>query len=164
MSQLSTRIGPWISVLVSIMILTVACSRSDIGSEEGRSASSATWSVEFSVSGGFAGVRQRLEVYQNGRVISVDEKLKKSVTSNLDQQDFAEMQKLVEWRTATLSSSPEKSRDSNCYDCYNYTVVSTLNGKRISRQYGGLNIARNNERKLIQLLSKVLHEQLSSRK
>jgi len=146
------------------MILTVACSRADVGSENQRSASSATWSVEFSVSGGFAGVRQRLEVYQNGRVISVDEKLKKSVTSNLDQQDFAEMQKLVEWRTATLSSSPEKSRDFNCYDCYNYTVVSTLNGKKISRQYGGLSIARNNERKLIQLLSKVLHEQLSSRK
>lgn len=164
MSQSSTRIRPWISVLVSIMILTVACSRADVGSEDGRSASSTIWSVEFSVSGGFAGVRQRLEVYQNGRVISVDEKLKKSVTSNLDQQDFAEMQKLVEWRTATLSSSSEKSRNFNCYDCYNYIVVSTLNGKKISRQYGELNFAMNNERKLIQLLSKVLREQLSKGK
>jgi len=146
------------------MLLTVACSRADPGSDDGRSALSTTWSVEFSVSGGFAGVRQHLEVYQNGRVTGVDEKLKKSVTGNLDQQDFAEMQKLVEWRTVTLSSAQEKSRDLNCYDCYNYSVVSTLNGRKISRQYGGLNITENNERKLIQLLSKVLREQLSNSK
>ncbi|MDX5151287.1 MAG: hypothetical protein R3188_02335 [Acidiferrobacterales bacterium] len=161
MKRTINGIGRRISFLVSITILIIACSKVENGSVDAGLDSVATWSVQLSVSGGFAGVRQQLEVNQNGRVIAVDEKFDKTITSILGSEDFTQIRKLVEWRTSTLSSSPEKLRGADCIDCFIYTLVSTLDGKKVSKQYGGLNLVDEHERQLIRILSKVLHEQLN---
>lgn len=152
--------GRRVSFLVTIVILFVACTKVESESVDAGLNSSAAWSVQFSISGGFAGVRQHLEVYQNGRLIAVDEKLDKKVTGELATKDVAEIQKLVKWRTGNLSPLPEKSRGSGCFDCFVYTVVSTLDGKKISKNYTGLNLVAENEKQLVSVLSKVLHDQL----
>lgn len=163
MSKSTTGIVRGIGLLVSIFIFIVACSRMNNGSGADKGPdSSPTWSVQLSISGGFAGVRQHLEVNQDGRVVAVDEKLGKKVNGKLRPQDLTKIQKLVEWRTATLSSLPEKPRRSGCFDCFVYKVSSTWDGKKIDKQYSGLNLVNDNERQLIQDLSRVLRDQLGS--
>ena len=159
-----TGIGRSIGFLVSLSILMVACSEVDSGNTSAGLNSSLAWAVQFSVSGGFAGVRQRLEINQDGRVIAVDEKIDKTVIGKLGSQDFKQIQKLVVWRTATLSSSPEKPGGTDCFDCFIYTIESKLDGKKISKIYSGLNFVEENERHMIQVLSRVLREALNKTK
>jgi len=152
------------SLLVSIILLTFACSKAGIRGTGAGPALSTTWSVQLSVSGGLAGVRKFVEVNQNGRVIAVDEKLDITVSGKLSLQDLWQIQRLVERRNGTRTVEPGASRGSGCFDCFIYTLVSILHGQKISKQYNGLNLENENERQLIQVLSKILDGQLNNNK
>lgn len=112
-----------------------------------------TWSVSLDISGGFAGLMQRIRVDHSGSAVYSD--LKRN-TESARQLSPTELQACTAALKA-LSPADAKTvnRFSKCRDCYLYNLVATDNNKTIRITTDDTGLQDSGAKELIQMLTKL---------
>lgn len=84
------------------------------------------WSVKMTLSGGFAGVMQSIEVDANGNYTVKDERSASVNQGKLPAEELSKLEELV----AALEITAPQSR-STCADCFLYAIEVQSNGKKM---------------------------------
>jgi hypothetical protein len=152
-----------VRAILSVLVATTLLA--GWGSLHSRAAAAQTaahdsWAVTLHVTGGFAGVRQQLEVDHTGQVKAVDEKLGRTSTGRMKASQLQELGGLVLSALADNNSSTAK-RKSACADCYSYVLVLTGQGRTITRNYDNLTIIDSGDYGLVHELLSLMRQHLS---
>lgn len=116
--------------------------------------------VEFTLRGGFAGLRQRLAIDDNGWISAQDEKRGKTVRAHLDPARLASIR--AAFMNIDAEAAAVKSlRDTRCRDCFHYTIQATIDGKRYRNGASSTTLSDSPYGDLIKSLSQILRETLS---
>jgi hypothetical protein len=148
-----------VATLLSAAFLIAACGTTKVQDAAADMGTTTSWSVRLAVSGGFAGVRQQIEVDQDGRLSLDDEKLKKHVDGQLKPPELKKLASLV--RSSFAAPPAGKSGRSKCFDCFDYTLTLKADGQTIQRRYDNLSIVGSSDYRLVHMLSSTMARQLS---
>lgn len=117
--------------------------------------------IEFSMSGGFAGIRQGLTVDDTGQTITNDEKRGLSIRGQLDAVRLAELRtafKAIDVEDGTMT----QRSGSRCADCFQYTIEATIGGRHHRAAMNSTSIHKSPYGDIVKILSQILREMLSS--
>jgi len=117
--------------------------------------------VEFYMSGGFAGIRQSLIVDDNGLIIVQDDKRGKLVRGQLDPVRQAEIRAAF-MKIDTEAGTMTQRLDALCADCFQYTIKSTVGGKRHQVVVNSAVFQDSPYHEIVKALVQILRETLSS--
>lgn len=114
--------------------------------------------VRFSLSGGFAGIRQHLTIDDTGRIQVRDERRGKTVHGQLDPARLAAI------RAAFMNIDPEAGpvktpMDTRCRDCLYCSIQATVDGRH-HRASAATTFSHSPYGELAASLSRILHETL----
>lgn len=116
--------------------------------------------VEFSVSGGFAGIRQSLTVDGTGLIVARDDKRGKVVRGQLDPARLAEIW-AVFMKINPEAGATTQRLDARCKDCFQYTIMSTAGGRRHRASVSSAALSASPYGEVVKSLSQILRETLS---
>jgi hypothetical protein len=151
-----------VATLLSAAFLIAACGTTKVQDAAADTGTTTSWSVRLAVSGGFAGVRQQIEVDQDGRLSVDDEKRKKHIDGQLKAPDLEKLDTLVK---AALATPPAgKSGRSKCFDCFDYTLTLKADGQTIQRRYDNMSVVGSSDYRLVHMLSSTMARKLSPEK
>jgi hypothetical protein len=100
------------------------------GTNQASQAAPSDWKLEFTRSGGFAGLRQKLWLSSNGELRAVDERKSIEVSRRAL---LSEVEKAGELMAKACPFEP-KPQAEECRDCFNYNLDVELDGQKYSMQ------------------------------
>ena len=116
--------------------------------------------VEYSMSGGFAGIRQSLTIQDTGQIEAHDEKYGKVVRGQLDAARLARLRAtLIKISANSETTSPRLG--TGCTDCYQHTVKATFGDRRFQVYMNSMALQASPNGELVRTLSLILREVLS---
>lgn len=91
-----------------------------------------TWAIDFDISGGFAGIRQKLSITSSGTMVAIDNKQGRRVERLLQPAQLTELDKLLTRIESTPITEDQTRISSQCADCVKYLIKANINNKRYS--------------------------------
>ena len=112
------------------------------------------WKIEFTLSGGIAGLSRSLTISNSGNAIVQDLKKREIHESSLS---IDEIEKIAELLAKACPFENERS-DISCADCLSYKLFISMNGGQYSLDINDLNIPENTTPIIIYLRSYVTNQ------
>jgi hypothetical protein len=154
-------------MLVVLMMAFAACSAgagngpnspSGVTSESGGNQTT-MWRIQFTQSGGFAGMQRELAVTSAGEATAKDLRRNREVKVRLDDGEVTRLRTL-------LAQAPESAAasglGSQCRDCFEYAVDATVDGQRIAARVVDTQLDASGFRPLVNALVDILTRTLAS--
>jgi hypothetical protein len=116
-----------------------------------------TWTVKFTLSGGFAGLNREMELSSSGRLDVTDQKRNKQVTFQLTGEDIKKIQGLI----ATAVRFPQVNELPACADCYLYGLSIQMTVMDFSASLNDINLSKSGLAPLINGLKDLQERALS---
>jgi hypothetical protein len=147
---------------VGLVVLLACCTLGACKTVEAVTPLQATLSgqVEFSVSGGFAGIRQSLTVDGTGLIVARDDRRGKVARGQLDPVRLAEIWAVFMKINPEAGATTQRS-DARCMDCFQYTIMSTAGGRRHRASVSSAALSALPYGEVVKSLSQILRETLS---
>jgi len=117
--------------------------------------------VEFYLSGGFAGIRQSLEIDDSGTIVVQDKKRGNIVRGQLESVRLADLRAAF-MKIDVEPGSTSRQLGTRCADCYQYTINATVGGKHHHVAVNSAVLQTSPYGEIVQSLAQILHETLSS--
>ena len=117
----------------------------------GQAASTEGWQLSFQLSGGFAGVDQRLELASTGSLTARDRRRDMAVAAKISSDDVARIGALI----ADLKAVPAAGR-STCPDCLTYDLEIRTGGKSLVFRLNDGSLPNSGLEPLVQTLRSLL--------
>lgn len=117
----------------------------------------ASWSVQFSMSGGFAGLQRSVELSSTGQMTVIDRKEGRQVTVQIPE---AEMEAISSW-VLQAQPVPPPARLPACRDCFEYEVTIHRGGEALSFWYDDATLEGAELAPLINTLARLQDQALS---
>ena len=116
------------------------------------------WQIKFTMSGGFAGLRRSIELFNSGQMIATDQKTNKQINVQVPE---AEMEKISFWVIHAQPALPVPRR-SNCKDCFEYEMtIYREGGEILSFWFNDITLEKNELAPLINTLAHLQEKALS---
>lgn len=121
-----------------------------------------TWSLQYEVSGGIAGLRRQLTLNSDTQLIAIDEKRNKRITQQATQEQITNLTTLLKSLKIPAASVAPSRLNSHCADCFQYRLTLTLNDQQQTINLDDSQLQQDSKyAKLINLLSSILNQTLS---
>ena len=114
------------------------------------------WTIEFVVSGGFAGIEHRLEIDSTGAYQAQDAQTGTKVEGSLPAETMA----LLEAQLPALCGVGEAGRPPACADCFQYALEVTSGGATYSIVLNDVSLSQSTAAPLVGTLLQILNEAL----
>lgn len=147
---------------VGLVVLLACCTLGACKTVETVTPLQATLSgqVEFSVSGGFAGIRQSLTVDSTGLIVARDDRRGKVARGQLDPARLAEIWEVLMSVNAEAGATTQRL-DARCVDCFQYTIMSTTGGRRHRANVSSTALSASPYGEVVKSLSQILRDTIS---
>lgn len=142
-------------ILVSSSFLVWACQAIEVSNRE-------IWGgeVKFEASGGFAGIRQSLDIRHDGTFVARDEKLKKEVRGLLDTTTLNEL--VTAFRSSDTKEKINKPGSiKRCADCLQYSIRASVDNRDYQVNINSVSAGTSEYDQVVRFLSKTLRESLT---
>lgn len=116
----------------------------------------APWSVELVISGGFAGIEQKLEVESSGAHEAEDLQSGAKVEGTLSAETTAQ----VEQGLSGICQAQAPGRPPACADCFQYSIEVSVGGVTYQAVYNDLSLPESSVAPLVETLTVILNEAL----
>ena len=112
---------------------------------------SADWTIQFSYSGGIAGMNRKLEINSSGQGTVTDERTGKTAKIQLTTGQLSQLRKF-----ATESVYQPATKPSACADCFVYTIqIESGSGKPFAAQVDDVNLESSGLASLVEFMRSV---------
>ncbi len=128
------------------------------GSPTSECAVGETWTVGLSVTGGFAGVDQHLDLDQTGAYTAADLRQDRNVEGFLPPETVADVAELL----PTVCDATGSERLPPCADCFTYSLEVLLNQSRYSFVANDVSLSESPAAELTGLMNQLLSSALES--
>lgn len=157
-----TNSGKFVTFIFMLSMISFACTSPAANnsiSTERDNETSRTWMIEYSISGGFAGINRQLALSSNGLMTVTDEKIKKHIEHKVSQEQLKEISNILEQLDF---SAHDKSPSilSKCADCFRYSLSIKKDDKKGGIVLDDLSLQGSKYIQLIRLLSSLMDESL----
>ncbi len=113
-------------IIASMFLLLAACGGNQpIDSQKETGVSAEPWQISMHISGGFAGIAQRIELHHDGTAVVEDEKRNRSEKIMLQADELEQLSALL---AHVPKSGADVSKNVRCCDYFQYTLESTRGG------------------------------------
>lgn len=122
------------SLLLLTLVALTACSLGEPAASRGQddnlvAASVRSWTVDYTLSGGFAGLMQRLSVTSGGKLVAVDNRSGRQVEKTLAHPLLQELDALLLQLESAPAAQSRPAIASRCADCIEYRLQAAINGE-----------------------------------
>lgn len=121
--------------------------------------SQGNWNVKLTQSGGIMGLQRNLTVTSDGKVVAVDERTNRTVTSQLTQEELGRLNV----RLDGAAFPPAASQQSVCADCFSYDLEVRSGGETYKAQLDDITLTDSDLEPLIAFLRSLLDRSFSSK-
>jgi hypothetical protein len=149
-------------LFISFIILSImSASCASAGTNSSHSAErQEKWIIEYTISGGFAGIRRQLIINSSGYLTATDQKLKKDERQQISQNQLAEIINILEHLNYSLHTENASKLSGRCADCFIYTLSITAGDRKGKITLNDLSLQGSKYNELIRLLSTMLEQAL----
>ena len=120
------------------------------------------WVIEYTISGGFAGIRRQLTINSSGHLTATDQKLRKNIEQQISQKQLAEIVNILVQYNFSLRNDSISKLSNRCADCFVYTLNLTEDGSKGKITVNDLSLKDSKYIALINLLSTMLDQALKN--
>jgi hypothetical protein len=118
------------------------------------------WQIEFTFSGGIAGLRRIVELSDTGQLTVTDQKINRRVAAHVSETELSEIATLV----ANAQSVTPSGRLPNCRDCFEYGLGISMDGQRFLFKVNDMSLTESGLESLIKALVRLQDKALSGQK
>lgn len=161
LSMLHKRTGNagFVIFLIIPLIVSVSCASAKANSSP-LAEKQKKWVIEYTISGGFAGIRRQLAINSSGHLTASDQKLRKNIEQQISQKQLAEIVNILVQYNFSLSNDNISKLSNRCADCFVYTLNLTADGSKGKITVNDLSLKDSKYIALINLLSTMLEQAL----
>ncbi len=145
---------------IILSIMPASCTTAGTNSSQKAEGKKLSWTIEYSISGGFAGIRRQLIINSSGHLTAKDQKLKKDVGQQISQKQLAEIINILEQLNYSLDMENASKLSGRCADCFIYTLSITADDRKEKITLNDLSLQGSKHSELIRLLSTMLDQAL----
>lgn len=121
-----------------------------------------SWSLQYQLSGGIAGLRRQLTLNSDNQLFAIDEKRNKRIRQQASPEQITNVTTLLENLKLPAASVAPFRLNNRCADCFQYRLALTFNNQQQTINLDDSQLQQNPEyAKLISLLSSILNQTLS---
>lgn len=154
--------GKFVTFILIISIISFACTspaaNSSISTERDNEKSRA-WMIEYSISGGFAGINRQLALSSSGLMTVTNEKIKKHIEYKASPEQLTEITNILE-QLDFSANDKSPSILSKCADCFRYSLSIKKDDKKGGVVLDDISLQGSKYIQLIRLLSSLMDEAL----
>lgn len=119
----------------------LACnSGQHISAAETAASAGHTWSIELQLSGGFAGIEQRILLDNTGRLTSINKKSGKQLGARADTSLMTYADEWIKTRSMATTTQSVPNLPIGCADCINYNINIVSNDRRFNYRFNTLSL------------------------
>jgi hypothetical protein len=118
------------------------------------------WKIEFTISGGFAGIHRHLTLNSIGKLTAADKKFKKHAEKQISQEQLTEIANTIEQPGFLVNEKEASALGGKCADCFQYRLMLSVNDKKATAIFNDLTLRDSKYTALINLLSTMLEQAL----
>ena len=119
-----------------------------------------SWVIEYSVSGGFAGIHHQLTLSKDGRLTVTNQKTMKHVELQASQEQLAKITGILEQLNFSVDTKTPSKLSGHCADCFQYSLTLTANSRKGAIILNDLSLNDSKYAVLIRLLSTMMDQAL----
>lgn len=112
--------------------------------------------IEYSVSGGFAGIHRQLTLSNDGHFTTTDQRTKERVELQASEEQLASIAGILEQLSFSVDARASSKSSGQCADCFQYSLTLTANGRRGAIVLDDLSLGDSKCAALIGLLSTMM--------
>ena len=140
------------------LITLAACAMAQTASPPAQTAITDSWQLSFHLSGGFAGVDQRLELASTGALTARDRRRGTDVSARAPAEDMARIAALL----ADLKAIDSGGR-STCRDCFEYDIEIQTRGRSLVFHLQDTSLSNSGMEPLVKALNSLLDDAVAGR-
>lgn len=118
------------------------------------------WVIEYSISGGFAGIYHQLTLSKEGHLSATDQKTKKHVELQASKDQLAKITGILEQINFSVDANAPSKLSGRCADCFQYSLTLTANSRKGAVMLNDLSLNDSKYAALIRLLSTMMNQAL----
>jgi len=121
---------------------------------------SGSWTIEYEVSGGFAGIRRHLKLSSDGRLSVTDLKQKKHIEQQASSEQLAEIANLLTKIDFSRAPGTRPLFSNRCADCFQHVLTTVVKGQRNTLAFDDITLKDSESAPLTRLLVSMINQAL----
>ncbi len=119
-----------------------------------------SWIIEYTISGGFAGIHRHLTLNSSSQLTATDKKFKKLTEQQISQEQLMEIANILEQLNFSINEKNASRLGGKCADCFQYSLTLTANSRKGAIILNDLSLNDSKYAALIRLLSTMMDQAL----
>jgi hypothetical protein len=117
-----------------------------------------SWTIEYTVSGGFAGIHRQLTLNSSGKLTAADKKFKKHAEQQISKEQLMEIANILEQLDFLVNEKEASRLGGKCADCFQHKLILIVNGHKNIAEMDDISLRDSKYTVLIKLLSQMLEQ------